>query len=415
MTALNAPDSLDVLAGVLEALRGTRSRLEKRRLLVDYLRALPDDALPLAVTYLGGRPFPRGAGRTLSVGGATLEAALRAARPDLTDEAVGAAWRRHADASDTAAELWAGAAPSGEASMRLADVATIFEALCAARGPRAKTALLADAFRRMGERGIRAFVKAMLGEARVGAQEQTLEDAVAHATGQPIEAVRAANRHRADLGAVALEARHARLEPARFAYFTPVDPMLAQPAADAADVVRRLGAPLWVEDKYDGVRCQLHKADGDVRLYSRDRRDLTAQFPEVVGAFSAAAGRYVLDGEVLAMEEGRALSFLRLQQRLGRIAPTPEVVAAHPVAYVAFDCLARDETSLLDATLRARRAALEALSLPAGQHLAPVWTAASAEELEALFQAAQARGNEGGGPSSRTSPSRCATRQRAGS
>jgi DNA ligase-1 len=395
MTALNAPDSLDVLAGVLEALRGTRSRLEKRRLLVDYLRALPDDALPLAVTYLGGRPFPRGAGRTLSVGGATLEAALRAARPDLTDEAVGAAWRRHADASDTAAELWAGAAPSGEASMRLADVATIFEALHTARGPRAKTALLADAFRRMGERGIRAFVKAMLGEARVGAQEQTLEDAVAHATGQPIEAVRAANRHRADLGAVALEARHARLEPARFAYFTPVDPMLAQPAADAADVVRRLGAPLWVEDKYDGVRCQLHKADGDVRLYSRDRRDLTAQFPEVVGAFSAAAGQYVLDGEVLAMEEGRALPFLRLQQRLGRIAPTPEVVAAHPVAYVAFDCLARDDTSLLDAPLRARRAALEALCLPAGQHLAPVWTAASAEELEALFQAAQARGNEG--------------------
>ena len=256
--------------------------------MVDYLRALPDEALPLAVTYLGGRPFPRGDGRTLSVGGATLEAALRAARPELTDEAVAAAWRRHADAGDTAAELWAGAVPAGAAPIRLGDVAAIFEALHAARGPRAKAALLADAFRRMGDRAIRAFVKAMLGEARIGAQEQTLEDAVAHATGQPIEAVRAANRHRADLGAVALDARHGRLEPARFAYFTPVDPMLAQAAVDAADVVRRLGTPLWVEDKYDGVRCQLHKVDRDVRLFSRDRRDLTAQFPEVVAAFSAA-------------------------------------------------------------------------------------------------------------------------------
>lgn len=58
MTMHEAPDSLDALAEVLEALRATRSRLEKRRLLVDYFGALADEVLPLAVTYLGGRPFP---------------------------------------------------------------------------------------------------------------------------------------------------------------------------------------------------------------------------------------------------------------------------------------------------------------------------------------------------------------------
>jgi DNA ligase-1 len=95
------------------------------------------------------------------------------------------------------------------------------------------------------------------------------------------------------------------------------------------------------------------------------------------------------------MENGRALPFLRLQQRLGRLAPSREVVAAHPVAFVAFDCLAHEDTGLLDAALRTRRAALETLVLPAGQPLAPVWAAASVEELEELFRAAQARGNEG--------------------
>jgi DNA ligase 1 len=395
MAMSEAPDSIETLAEVLEALRATRSRLEKRRLLVAYLAALPDDALPLAVTYLGGRPFPRGDGRALSVGGATLDAALRAAQLELTDETVTAAWRRHADAGDAAAELWAGVTPADGSPMRLADMAMSFEALHAARGPRAKTALLADTFRRLNDRAIRAFVKAMLGEARIGAQEQTLEDAVAHAAGQPLEAVRAANRHRADLGAVALDARRGRLEPARFAYFTPVDPMLAQPAADAADAVQRLGTPLWVEDKYDGIRCQLHKVDARVRLFSRDRRELTAQFPEVVAAFGAAPGRYVLDGEVLAMAEGRALPFQRLQQRLGRIEPTSDVVTAHPVALVAFDCLAHEDQALIDLPLRARRAALEALPLPPGQPLAPVRTATSAEELDALFTAAQGRGNEG--------------------
>jgi ATP-dependent DNA ligase I len=395
MTTASTPDSLDALAEVLEALRATRSRLEKRRLLVDYLQALPDEALPLAVTYLGGRPFARGDGRTLSVGGATLDAALRAARPELSDEQVTSAWRRHADAGDAAADLWTGATPPDAAPVQLADVAATFEALYAARGPRAKTLLLVNALRRMSERTIRAFVKAMLGEARIGVQEQTLEDAVAHATGQPIDAVRAANRHRADLGAVALDARRGRLEPARFSYFTPVDPMLAQPATDGADAVQRLGTPLWVEDKYDGVRCQLHKVDAAVRLYSRDRRELTVQFPEVVTAFAAAPGRYVLDGEVLAMEEGRALPFLRLQQRLGRLEPAPDVVAAHPVALVAFDCLAHEDHALLDEPLRVRRATLEALPLPPGQPLSAVWTATSVEELDALFVAAQARGNEG--------------------
>src|SRR5215831_1681515 len=98
MATASTPDSLEALAEVLEALRATRSRLEKRRLLVAYLAALPDEALPLAITYLGGRPFPRGDGRTLSVGGATLDAALRAGRPDLADATISAAWRRHADA-----------------------------------------------------------------------------------------------------------------------------------------------------------------------------------------------------------------------------------------------------------------------------------------------------------------------------
>jgi len=394
MAPRHAPDSLDALADVLEALRGTRARLEKRRLLVGYLRALPDSALPLGVTYLGGRPFPRGEGRTLSIGGAAFTRALRAARPELDDAALAAAWRQHADAADAAAELWATVRPAG-APLALPDVAACFEALHAARGPRARVALLADAFRRMDARTIRPFVKALLGEARIGAQEHTLEDAVAHATGRPLEAVRAANRHRADLGAVALDARRGALDVAGFRYFTPVDPMLAQAALDAADAVRRLGAPLWVEDKYDGIRCQLHKAGEAVRLYSRDRRDLTRQFPEVVRAFAETAGQYALDGELLAWEGGQALPFGRLQQRLGRLEPTPEIVRAHPVALVAFDCLAVAELSLLDVPLAERRARLEALALPPSQPRAPVATAADADALDALFEAARARGNEG--------------------
>ncbi len=68
--------------------------------------------------------------------------------------------------------------------------------------------------------------------------------------------------------------------------------MLASPAEDAAEIIRRLGAEVWVEDKYDGIRAQLHKRGSDVRLYRRDLHDVSSQFPEVVDAArDAALGR----------------------------------------------------------------------------------------------------------------------------
>ncbi|MCI0548394.1 MAG: ATP-dependent DNA ligase [Candidatus Rokubacteria bacterium] len=387
--------SLDAFAGVLSAVQATRARLEKRRILGDYIRALPDDALPLAVTYLSGRPFPRADKRRLSVGWAALEAALHRAWAGLPSGSLEAAWRRHADPSEVAGDLWAEAGRTEGERLSLAEVAEIFAGLAERRGASAKAALLAQAVARMSARGLRAFVKVLLAETRIGVQEGVLEDAVAHATGQPLEAIRAANRHRADLGAVALEARRGALAAPRFAYFTPIDPMLAHPVASAEDAVRRLGQPVWVEDKYDGVRCQLHKAGNEVRLFSRDRHDISGQFPDVTRAFAAGPRRFVLDGELMAAADGRLLPFARLQPRLNRVAPSAEILAAHPVALVAFDLLALEAEVLLDAPLTRRRAALDRVAFPAGHQRAPVASAASAAQIEVLFGAARARGNEG--------------------
>ncbi len=61
--------------------------------------------------------------------------------------------------------------------------------------------------------------------------------------------------------------------------------MLATPVADASEVMRRVGDEAWIEDKYDGIRGQLHRAgDRAPRLFSRDLNDMTVSFPEVVGA-----------------------------------------------------------------------------------------------------------------------------------
>ena len=85
----------------------------------------------------------------------------------------------------------------------------------------------------------------------------------------------------------------ARCRRAELALFRPLKSMLASPVADEAEALRRMAPPVWVEDKYDGIRAQLHKQGDDVRLYSRDLNDVTSGYPEVVeAARRQAVGRH---------------------------------------------------------------------------------------------------------------------------
>ena len=91
-----------------------------------------------------------------------------------------------------------------------------------------------------------------------------------------------------DVGRLAGLARDDALGDAALALFHPLKFMLASPAEDAAEIVTRLGPEVWVEDKYDGIRAQLHKRGAEVRLYSRDLHDISSGYPEIVEAAAAA-------------------------------------------------------------------------------------------------------------------------------
>ena len=125
--------------------------------------------------------------------------------------------------------------------------------------------------------------------------------------------------------------------------------------------------PVWVEDKYDGIRAQLHRHGDDVRLYSRDLHDISGQFPEVVEGARGLAWDGILDGEILAWRDGTVLPFIALQARLGRKSPSAAIRAEVPVIYVAFDVLGlgraaatRRSSALLREPLEDRRRRLEA-------------------------------------------------------
>jgi DNA ligase-1 len=374
----------------------TRSKLAKRDRLGAYLRELPAGDLPLAATFLAGSPLPGSADR-LGLGFVQQAAALAAAS-GADEAAMSAAWLRHSDFGDVAAELLA-ARPLSPAPLTVADVAAAYRAMAVASAADERVRIMADLFGRATADEARYVARIAARELRIGLREGLLEEAIAAAFDAPIAAVRRALMLLGEPGEAATLARRRKLDEAAVHVGRPIRPMLATPVGDADEVMRRVGDEAWIEDKYDGIRAQLHLRDGEARLFSRDLKDVTVSFPEVATAATALGHALLIDGELIPFREGAVLDFAALQTRLGRVRPDAGLLDSVPVVLVAFDLLHLDGADLLEQPLRDRRAALEGLELPErtdGRFLyARLDRAGSAGEVDVHFDAARARHNEG--------------------
>ena len=421
-----------------ERVASTTRTSEKTGFLADYLRTLDADELPIGVVFLTGRPFPEADQRTTGIGWATIANALgRVSGTDRSDLAE--AYDRFSDISAAVGDVLAKAGhdPDEAASPSLVEVAATFAAIESASGPARKAELLAGLLARSDPRTARGIVRVLSGELRIGLREGLVEAALAKAFDRPLDAVKRAGMLTGDIGRTAELAKTGRLDGAELALFHPLKFMLASPAEDAAEILSRLGPTVWVEDKYDGIRCQLHRLGREVRLYSRDLHDISTQFPEVAAAAVELPWDGILDGELLAWRDGTVLPFIALQSRLGRKDPPKALLEEVPVIYVAFDVLGLGQPALtmtstngtdragaspasgrradevggpdsdpgtvaplLEVPLTERRHQLEGLGLPLAEDggsfaLSHLTTADSIDALEAVFAEARARRNEG--------------------
>jgi DNA ligase-1 len=394
-----------------ERVAATTRTSEKTAILADYLRSLSPQELPIAAVFLTGRPFPEADQRTTGLGWSSIVAAV-GALTGATREDLAAAYDRHSDLSLSVEDVLtrAGHAPPPDDGPTLPEVAATFAAIQQASGAAAKAQLLHGLLARADPLTAKAIVKVLGGELRIGLRDGLVEAAIAKAFDRPIEDVKWAGMLAGDMGRLAELARDDQLADAELALFHPLKFMLASPAEDADEIIGRLGPEVWVEDKYDGIRAQLHKRGSDVRLYSRDLHDVSNQFPEIVDAAKPLRWTGVVDGEILAFKDGLVLPFISLQARLGRKTPSVQIRTDIPVVFVAFDLLALgpgddpdgDATvdPLLREPLRKRRELLDAIDLPlvddggrfTRSHLG---VARDAEALELAFADARGRRNEG--------------------
>ncbi len=390
-----------------ERLAATSRTSEKTGLLADYLRTLTPEELPIAAVFLTGRPFAEADQRAAGLGWSAIASTVTGL-VDVPRAALGEAYDRSSDLGIAVADVLktAGHEPPPEISPTLPEVAAAFAEIEQASGPARKSAVLRTLLERSDPLTAKYIVKVLGGDLRIGLREGLVEAAIARAFDHPLDDVKSAGMLVGDVGRLASLARDDALAGASLALFHPLKFMLASPVEDAVEIVTRLGPEVWVEDKYDGIRAQLHKKGAEVRLYSRDLHDISDGYPEIVAAAAPLPWEGILDGEILAWRDGTVLPFITLQGRLGRKAPSEAILAEVPVIYVAFDALAlgpgggRPVEPLLRQPLTERRARLDALELPladdggrfARSHL---MAAADADAVEAAFTDARARRNEG--------------------
>jgi DNA ligase-1 len=420
-----------------EQIAATTKKLEKTALLADYLKSVPVDEAATAAVFFSGQPFPMWEEATLQVGGRMLWQII-AEISGAADEQLTSAYRKYGDLGAAAAAVL----PAGESAHSPTAIQQWFREISQVKGPSAKAAKVRQLLSELTPLEAKYVIKIMTGDLRIGLKESLVEEAIAKAFGGTSKEVQRANMLLGDIGQTLRLAADGRLADATMRLYHPIGFMLASPAENAEDALGYFQNAL-VEDKYDGIRAQAHCSGDTVRFFSRTRDEITESFPELPEALAGLSKDVILDGEIVAWsylvgdatEPGRALPFSALQKRLGRKQVSEKLIRDVPVAYLVFDVLYAGGELLIDRSLRERAQVLDDLlsvprsirhadtwarrnsgsssraqgslafdidpesdeARPAAARImrAPVFHATSSGELNLLFDAAQARGNEG--------------------
>ena len=362
------------LADLAHSLESTSSRKEKTGLISGFLRDLKPEEVSPAVLLLVGTIFPEFDPRSLNVGWRTVQRVLEGGgqttlfRKSLTIGQV------HGTLSDVAQR-------SGPGSRRVKE--QLIEGL------------LTSADRE--EAGI--LVRIIFGEMRIGVNEGVMLEAVAEASEAPLIVVRRALMMTGNLGKVAriaLTEGQEGLRSLEATLFVPLKPMLANMAQDPEEALKEHGGETAFEYKYDGARIQIHRRDGEVRVFSRRLSDVTESLPDVVELVkeSITGGDLILEGEVVAVGKNqRPLPFQDLMRRFTRVTDVRETAEIIPLRLHLFDVLYLGGELLIDEPYSMRWATLE--SLAPQELLTRRIVTSNPDEVHRMLEEALAEGHEG--------------------
>jgi len=392
-------DSFLQFCETMEDVSRTRSMNGKIARFAAYLGGLPGTGdVDLACRFAGEGAFPSVSGRRASVGHRTIgicAAEFCGIDYDLVFKPCRTATGSSSETIQRLMENLDEVRAKQRSSLPgLRQIESEFERLGQARSRDNKQALLHEIWTRLSPVEVKYFIRIMgQGSLRTGFEARSITPAIAAAFGADAEQVRYVHMITGSLGRTAALAKEGRLHEAGFRLFHPLAFMLASPIES-----RSIGdlSGYVAEEKFDGMRCQVHTDGGEVRLYSRDLNDISGSFPEVTAVF---AGKQlpptVLDGELCVFRDNTIRPFQHLQKRMGLKKPSNKILESHPVIFIAYDVMYTGGRPVFDLPLGERRELLEDLSAEYHINLTRQYTIADEADVERLFNEALARGNEG--------------------
>ncbi|MGD0637629.1 MAG: ATP-dependent DNA ligase [Nitrososphaerales archaeon] len=388
-----------VFASTLERVRSTPGKNEKVRILAEYMRGLDADDAERVARFATGRASLKGSADETQIGYSTIS--------DVIEEVTGLPQRelsrvyvRHGDLGGATEELLSKKRETTlfQEDLTLGDVAGSFEEMTQAKGKGSnarKKGLLKSLLLRADGVEAKYLVKILTKEMRIGLVDGLVEEAVARAYELDRGAVREAHLLVGDIGVLARSARSGELGKVKLELLRPTNFMLAEPMERPDEIAEYFGKEVYADYKYDGVRAQLHRKGGEVRVFSRRLEEITASFPELVEGARPIDHDFMIDGEIVPFRDGRPLAFQLLQRRLRRIEGFEGAQSRAPVVFFCFDILLLDGAELYRRPLRDRREALVGLIERSPFRMAEMEPVESAGQIQRLFRSARTLGYEG--------------------
>lgn len=387
------------LAQTAQKISETRGSNAKINICAEYFGAfVHDEDVRLAAQFMGEGAFSDISGKRVSVGSrtySTLAAEIceidydKVYKPSKT--AVGSS-------SETIEKLFTNIPAAHKKwtarHLSLKEIKQFYERLFAVSSRADKQEILKEAWFQMSPLEVKYFLRIMSrGSLRIGFESKSIVAAIAKAFGFSVDEVRYVHMLTGSIGKTAVLAKNKALSKAQFELFQPISFMLASPISRRSIKNYR---KYIAEEKFDGMRCQLHVSGDKVKIFSRDLNDVTASFPEIVKFFQELElPSVVLDGEICVYKEETILPFQLLQKRMGLKKPSKKILEEYPTVLIAYDVLYFDGNPIIEQTLTKRRKLLTEISRQFQFPITTQKTIENKEEIDALFDLALAHGNEG--------------------
>ena len=395
-----------------EKIRATASKNMKVNVLSEYLFSLNDDeSLPIAVLFFSNRIFPRGSKFVMNIGFSTIIQVLSEIAT-LDSNQIQNVYLQHGDMGALS-----------EYTVSKKNMLSLFQqqplTLSSIYGRLKKIADTIGSGSGKDKKNIlkgllidsspleaKYLIKIISGEMRIGLTEGLVEIAISKVFRQDLKQVRDATLVLGDISKVVLLAKRNLLHTALIKPLTPMSYMLADVMFTAEEIIDYYQKPLICEFKYDGIRSQMHKFGQQIRLFSRKLSDVTNAFPELVNAaadlrLSSQPSKtlsdidFILDGEVMAFQNGKPLHFQELQKRLHKKNLTEQIIAETPLVYVVFDIMYFNKESLTKKSIKQRKEILSNIYFKQPIINSIYKVVNSEEEIIAMFEKSRDIGHEG--------------------